>query len=45
MVSTGYVDRVVRNQPDPSRNPPAAMLQALTAAWGAIDHWSGEGFQ
>ena len=31
-----HLDRVVRNRPDPPRTP-AAMLQALTAAWNAID--------
>ena len=31
-----HLDRVVRNRPDPPRDP-AAMLQALTAAWTAID--------
>ena len=31
-----HLDRVVRDRPDPPRDP-AAMFQALSAAWDALD--------
>ena len=37
-----HLDQVVRNRPDPSRNP-AALLQALTAAWNALDQATMQG--